>query len=679
MQLCYFNWEGFMAGRVGTPEDLGMGVGFPTPEVAPTPPPPSSQGVEAVARPILAQVPPDTAQRPRLTATGAQDVVSDWSYFVRTLMADGVAAQAMGVTTAINLFQGVYSLIQALGRFASSYGIGDRDGMADGGLAAVGGGCQAIGGGAFLAYRVAMMALYIQRAGGGAILGPAVLAAATTAAPVLAIVGATVFTAVYAIILIRGVFALVRNKQFAEQLKGCGDNHEALCAFLEARMANPVEQAKFARATSGACVQAVEAAFNDGLTTRLRCSTDLFTAAAARGEVMALRKRITSANDKNQTLYSAIAIIGFVGLAVSIAGFVALPAAAAAVLLVVTLALGAMMVAVDGKCLIDSLQGEGPRGKYDRAYLLSCGAILFTAFVVSCVVTACFGLAPLALIPAGVICLAGLLIIKYSLNKLDERDARWTQSQLAAAARRQATPAVTSASARPAVAPSSATPAAASATPVTPAVAPATPATPAVAPSSATPASATPAVAASVVRNPVVVTPSSATPVAVALSDEAIINGLLSGLTPADHRLLRAHYVEQSGLAEGGLKTPIYRALDTYHDFGGAYLLYAKDPAEYRNVLQAIEQTLQHDVAAQDTQSRQALQRLQEVIRVEQGAAAVHQYIRTLMTENFGAYTLLKTNVWYVCRVQESRSDLQAAVQRVLGTRASNQAVAATA
>jgi hypothetical protein len=150
-------------------------------------------------------------------ATGTQDMIANTSSFVRVWMPECVSAQAMGVTTGVNTFQGSWAAYKAQARFRSAHAIGDRGGMIEGGIDTIRGGGQSIGGAAYLGYRGTMIAADIRHLDTSTIHGGE---AVGRAACVLGIIGIIAFALFYAMLTLWSCYGLGKDWQFSAELKG---------------------------------------------------------------------------------------------------------------------------------------------------------------------------------------------------------------------------------------------------------------------------------------------------------------------------------------------------------------------------------------------------------------------------------------------------------------------------
>lgn len=89
--------------------------------------------------------------------TSVQDDCANISYFVRTLMPESVSAQAMGLSTVGNSFQGFWAAYQALIRYRKALTLNDKNGQIEGGLDTGRGVFQSLGGTTCLGYRGAQI------------------------------------------------------------------------------------------------------------------------------------------------------------------------------------------------------------------------------------------------------------------------------------------------------------------------------------------------------------------------------------------------------------------------------------------------------------------------------------------------------------------------------------------
>jgi len=124
---------------------------------------PSAQALSPVAFKTFVQVLTKTSSKtekaPLLTsgALSTEDFFADISSFVRTLTPSSPAAEAIGVTTAENAFQGFWAAIKAAERFEQAKKIHDRGGMVESRIDEVRGIFQSVGGLNFLGYRTLMI------------------------------------------------------------------------------------------------------------------------------------------------------------------------------------------------------------------------------------------------------------------------------------------------------------------------------------------------------------------------------------------------------------------------------------------------------------------------------------------------------------------------------------------
>lgn len=95
---------------------------------------------------------------PYISMGTTEDMVGNVSFFIRTLMQEGIPAEAMGITTGENLLQGLLAAYNAYLRRAKAQGIDDKAGVIESSIDVTRGAVQAIGGAFFTGYRGVMIA-----------------------------------------------------------------------------------------------------------------------------------------------------------------------------------------------------------------------------------------------------------------------------------------------------------------------------------------------------------------------------------------------------------------------------------------------------------------------------------------------------------------------------------------
>jgi hypothetical protein len=114
---------------------------------------------------VLIKKSPDSGETPDLTsgALSTEDEIANISYFVRTLMPEAVATEAIGITTGENASQGFWAAVKAAARYVKAQSIQDRGGMIEGGADYFRGVFQSVGGLAYAGYRGVMIPADIQK------------------------------------------------------------------------------------------------------------------------------------------------------------------------------------------------------------------------------------------------------------------------------------------------------------------------------------------------------------------------------------------------------------------------------------------------------------------------------------------------------------------------------------
>jgi hypothetical protein len=172
---------------------------------------------------------PAAGERPFLTgaATCTQDNLANISSLVRTLMPDSAPMQAIGVTTGVNVFQGWWAAKKAKARFDAARRIKDREGMIEGGIDTARGAFQSAGGAAYLGYRGTMIATNVRPLSVPAIAGTSL----GKAAYLFGLIGNVCFTAFFALISLWSAYGLRNHIRFGAALKAASQEGDA--AFLE--------------------------------------------------------------------------------------------------------------------------------------------------------------------------------------------------------------------------------------------------------------------------------------------------------------------------------------------------------------------------------------------------------------------------------------------------------------
>ena len=347
-----------------------------------------------------------------------EDVNADISYCVRTVMPDGggVPAQALGITTGLNTFQGMMAAVSAHSRYQAASAIDDTDGKVESGIDFARGVFQSIGGASYIGYRATEIPVEIKGLSATTTLGKA--------AYWTGLVGNIAFTIFYAMMGVWGTFCLVKNRIFSSKLESQKTDQD-LANFLKQQVDS--EKARFSAATSGDCVTKVQKAFERGLEVRLNAEDQPVKESAVK-ELHQLRGKVVQENTKAKWIYGALVAIAVIGIGVSVVSFFPiLPVLAAHILLGFTVVLACSMGLFDAYYLNQGYE-NGPPGRYDKLYLIAIGVILLGAMGLSVGLTLGFGLPLIQLYFAGAIAAGGVSMAGFSFAQICKKEKLWKEN-----------------------------------------------------------------------------------------------------------------------------------------------------------------------------------------------------------------------------------------------------------
>jgi uncharacterized membrane-anchored protein len=196
---------------------------------------------------------------------------------------------------------------------------------------------------------------------------------------------------------------------------------------LEQIRSQAKKEAKFSRATSDGCTEAVKKAAKRGLSERLKYEGDVIVKEAAQKELTELKGKVVSENTKNQSIHSALIAIAVLGIISTIMIFVTLNPVGVIAMTVIALLLVAGMMATDGYAMLEGWKSGNVPGRYDKTYLVVISLVIIAALAVSIGVTLGFGLPLLPMILACGIGGASLGLSSIAYYKLTQKEKAWIE------------------------------------------------------------------------------------------------------------------------------------------------------------------------------------------------------------------------------------------------------------